>query len=240
MWQEKCSWTCKSRGASWCFVYLDVPKDQRIHIWTLQFSITLCIFFFFLLGPHLPHMAVSGLGVESELQLPAYTTVTAKPDLSRVFDQHHCSWQRWILNLLSKARDWTCILMDSSQFCWSWTTLGTPRLLNFKQQCPENEAELVLSFGEYQGTKLGYYITRNKQSEESPFTEWNIISRNLTVPTASTQIICCWDQREKLGQGCQSTSASTSMPARRSHFSLCHLPLLTAFQFLWMQLFGTI
>jgi len=28
---------------------------------------------------------------------------------------HHCSWQRWILNPLSEARDPTCNLMVTSQ-----------------------------------------------------------------------------------------------------------------------------
>ena len=37
--------------------------------------------FFFFLGPYLQHMEVPRLGVKSELQLPAYTTVTATPDL---------------------------------------------------------------------------------------------------------------------------------------------------------------
>ena len=35
---------------------------------------------FFFLGLHLKHMEVPRLGVESELQLPAYTTVTATQD----------------------------------------------------------------------------------------------------------------------------------------------------------------
>ena len=34
-------------------------------------------------------MEVPRLGVESELQLPAYTIATATPDLSHVFDLHH-------------------------------------------------------------------------------------------------------------------------------------------------------
>ena len=37
--------------------------------------------FFFFLGPHLLHMEVPGLEVESELQLLAYTTATAPWDL---------------------------------------------------------------------------------------------------------------------------------------------------------------
>ena len=55
------------------------------------------------LGLHLQHMEVPRLGVQSELQLPAYTTATAMPDLSLVCDLHHSSWQCWILNPLSKA-----------------------------------------------------------------------------------------------------------------------------------------
>ena len=62
--------------------------------------------FFFLsfvfLGPHSWHMGVPRLGVESELLLPAYARTTATPDLSRVFDLHHSSWQRPILNPLRR------------------------------------------------------------------------------------------------------------------------------------------
>ena len=69
-----------------------------------------CLFCF--LGLHLQHMIVPRLGVESELQLPAYTTATATRDLSRDFDLHHSPWQCRILNPLSEARVRTCILMD--------------------------------------------------------------------------------------------------------------------------------
>ena len=47
------------------------------------------LFFFFFLGPHLWHMKVPRLGLESQLQLPAYTTATATQDLSRVCNLHH-------------------------------------------------------------------------------------------------------------------------------------------------------
>ena len=60
-------------------------------------------------------MEVPRLGVELELQLPAYATATAMPNPSQVSDLHHRSKQCWILNPLSKARDQTCILMDTSQ-----------------------------------------------------------------------------------------------------------------------------
>ena len=53
------------------------------------------------LGLHLKHMEVLRLGVESELQPLAYTTVTATSDPSLIFDLHHSSQQRWILKPLS-------------------------------------------------------------------------------------------------------------------------------------------
>ena len=56
-----------------------------------------------------------GQGVESELQLLAYTTATATPDASRICDLHHGSWQGRILNPVSEARDQTRFLMDTSE-----------------------------------------------------------------------------------------------------------------------------
>ena len=66
-------------------------------------------FFLFslLLGLHLWHMEITRLGVQSELQLPAYTTATATSDLSCICNLHHSSWQCQILNPLNEARDRT-------------------------------------------------------------------------------------------------------------------------------------
>ena len=47
--------------------------------------------FFGFLGPHLLHIEVPRLGAEWEVQPLAYTTTTAIPDLSHVFDLHHSS-----------------------------------------------------------------------------------------------------------------------------------------------------
>ena len=60
-------------------------------------------------------MVVPKLEVESELQVLAYATATAMPDMSHVYDLHHSSQQHWILNPLNEARDRTHILMDNSQ-----------------------------------------------------------------------------------------------------------------------------
>ena len=59
-------------------------------------------------------MEVPRLGVESELQLPVYTTATETPDLSCICDLSHSSQQCWIPNPLSEVRDQTHILMDTS------------------------------------------------------------------------------------------------------------------------------
>ena len=60
------------------------------------------------------------------LQLPAYATATAMPDLNCVCDLHHSSWQHQILNWLSEARNQTCVFMDTNQIYICWDTMGTP------------------------------------------------------------------------------------------------------------------
>ena len=63
-------------------------------------------------------------GVQSELQLPAYTTATATLDLSHICDLSHSSWQQQVLNTLDEVRDQTCVLMDASQIHFHCATDG--------------------------------------------------------------------------------------------------------------------
>ena len=87
-----------------------------------------CFFFFFgFLGPHPQHKESPSLGVESELQLLAYSTATAMPDPSHVCDLHHSSGQCRPPNPLSKARDQTRNLTDTSRICFYCATTGIPR-----------------------------------------------------------------------------------------------------------------
>ena len=72
-------------------------------------------------------MEVPRPGVESELQLLAYATATATPDPSHICDPHPSSWLHQILNVLSKARDGTRILMDTSQIHFCCATRETPQ-----------------------------------------------------------------------------------------------------------------
>ena len=84
---------------------------------------------FVFLGRHPWHMEVPRPGVKSELYLPTYTTATAMRDPSCVCHLHHSSWQDQTLNPLSKARDQTFVLMNTSQipFLRAMTMTGTPR-----------------------------------------------------------------------------------------------------------------
>ena len=74
-------------------------------------------------------MEVPRLGVQLELQMPAYTTATAiaTPDPSCVCNLHHSSGQRQILNPLSKARDQTRNLMVPSWIRFHCPSMGIPK-----------------------------------------------------------------------------------------------------------------
>ena len=61
-------------------------------------------------------MKVPRLGVESELQLPGYTTATSSWDLSCVCDLYHSSQQCRTLNPLSRAWNRICVLMNIVRF----------------------------------------------------------------------------------------------------------------------------
>ena len=81
----------------------------------------LCCF----LGPRPQHVEVPRLGVQSELQLPAYTTATATQNPSHICNLHHGSGQCQIFNPLTEARNQTRNLMVTSQIRFHCTTTGT-------------------------------------------------------------------------------------------------------------------
>ena len=83
-------------------------------------------FVFFFLGPQVQYVEIPNLGVKSKLQLPAYTKATAMWDVRHVCNLYHSSWQLWILNPLSEARDWTRVLLDTSQVHYHWAMMGIP------------------------------------------------------------------------------------------------------------------
>ena len=57
-------------------------------------------------------MEVPGLGVESQLQLPAYATAQ-QYQIQTASTTYASLWQCWILNPLSEARDQTWVVMKT-------------------------------------------------------------------------------------------------------------------------------
>ena len=74
------------------------PLGSSLYVYIYIF---VCLFF----------RAAPRLGVRLKLQLLAYATATAVPDLNHICDL--CESR--IFNPLNEARDQTCILMDTSQ-----------------------------------------------------------------------------------------------------------------------------
>ena len=89
-------------------------------------------------------MEVPRLGVESELQPPAYATATAMRDLSLVCSLHHSSRQHWILNPLSEAKDRTRNLIVPSQIRFCCATMGTPFGYFLKQHFDKHPYSSIL------------------------------------------------------------------------------------------------
>ena len=89
---------------------LRVHRKPSLFNWNLIYSPPAFSFFFTFLRPLPGHTEVPRLGVELELQLLACTTAAATQYLSHICNLHHSSWQRWILNPLSKGRDQARVL----------------------------------------------------------------------------------------------------------------------------------
>ena len=93
-------------------------------------------------------MEVPRLGGELEQWLLSYDTATATAtwDPSCICDLYHCSWQCQILYSLSKARDQTYVLMDTSQVHYHCAITGTPKTITFRM---EGNVILLYSTGNY-------------------------------------------------------------------------------------------
>ena len=75
---------------------------QTISLWQKDAAFSFSFSFFFFLGPQPQCTEVPRLGVELELQVPAYAIAAATQDPSHVCDLHHSSQQHWILNHWAK------------------------------------------------------------------------------------------------------------------------------------------
>ena len=96
-------------------------------------------------------MEIPRLGVNSELQLPAYSTATATQDPSYVCNLHHSSQPRRILNPLGEARDGThnLVVPSWSHFCCA--TKRTPVIFYFIKAYMHMVEELTFFLSPSQG-----------------------------------------------------------------------------------------
>ena len=133
----------------WNVIIVDLIIFIRFILISQHFIFNLLLFYCFL-RPHLWHMDIPRLGVESELHLPAYTTATATQDASCLCKLHHSSWQHQMLDPLCKVRDQTCIFMDSSWIHFCCTTVGTPLIFWYFRKCSGRNA---LSSSQYNELK---------------------------------------------------------------------------------------
>ena len=108
--RQGCCYTIGQEGHVWHSVE---PLECLLE---LLFCFLFYSFFLFcFLGLQLWHMEIPRIGVESELQLLAYTTATVMQDPSHVCDLHLSSWQHQILYRLREAKDQTHVLVVTSQ-----------------------------------------------------------------------------------------------------------------------------
>ena len=73
--------------------FMGSPVGEACNLSWCSGKLANIFFFFFFLGPHPRHVELPRLGVELELQLPAYPQ---PQDPSHVCNLHHSSRQRWI------------------------------------------------------------------------------------------------------------------------------------------------
>ena len=105
---------------------ISINRKDIMALLTGKEKINLEFFLFFcFLGPHTAHkssQARGHIGVVAFSLCHSHRTAKTEP----------CLWPTpkltAMLNPLSKARDWTCVLMNTSQILLRWATTGTPKL----------------------------------------------------------------------------------------------------------------
>ena len=112
-----------SRHNLW--VMTGTPPSSIFEAHHLNLCLFVCLSF---LGLHPRHMEVPRLGVQLELQPPAYTKATAMPDPSCLWDLHHSSLQRWIPNHWARPRIEPATPWFLVGFINHWAKTGTPHI----------------------------------------------------------------------------------------------------------------
>ena len=115
----------------------DVTNKTRVFIYLFHpFFFLFCFCFCFVFpckaipAAYGSSQARGQIGAAATCLRYSHSNVGSKPCLQPT-PQHHSSQQHWILNPLSRARDQTCILMDTTWVCCHHATMGTPSFLFF-------------------------------------------------------------------------------------------------------------
>ena len=128
------------------------------------------------------------------MQLLAYIIATATPDPSHVCNPHHSSWQYWILNPLSEARDqtvynWAARLWGvvGGVVCFArWITLSHPG----EYQVNEGKSNTIVS------AKWSQYSYYNEHNDWTGFPELTISALPIEIwkPKCQGRLnsFCCW------------------------------------------------
>ena len=111
-----CQWKEKCFSSLW-IRFLELCGTGNCMYPLLFFFYFLFLFFFFLAGLLLQHMELPRLGSNwsCSYQPQPQPQPCQNWAMSLVCDLHHSSWQHWILNLLSEARDQIRTLLEHSQ-----------------------------------------------------------------------------------------------------------------------------
>ena len=127
-------WQVQEKMECCCFNFQFLKTTKKIKAdFFLSFS------FFCFSGPDLQHMEEAPrIGAELELQSLASATATAMQDPSLICNVHHSSRQRRIPNPLSKARDRTHILIETSWICFHCATTSKADFLNRSNSLVQN------------------------------------------------------------------------------------------------------
>ena len=132
-------------------------------------------------------------------------------DLSSGWYLHQSSWQRWILNLLSEARDQTCMLMDTRRVCCRWDTMGTPKtrftkqgqwlLIFWRIECLLNDIKrLTHSFPYVRRFCFPSFNLGEKASPHHPMWRRNVPTTSVNKGCCSHRAITFWPPHGSVGE----------------------------------------
>ena len=168
------------------------------------------LFLFFFLGPHLWHMEIPWLGVESELHLQAYATATATPDPS----QATCANCAAACDNARSLTHWGKPGIEATS-SWRWCQVLNP--LSHSRNSPTSlfsGSGLPICWPYYWPHFFNYYYTifQNKYQPMSLRTTMVVFPQELRLVSGCLRFKICASGGPALGEGCQGWWSGPSFP----------------------------